>query len=691
MHKRGVLAQCAAIPGCLAAALLCSGMGAAEAQTPAATANPIVPTSAASSAAPYQDRVIEGMPAQEPDDLAPRAYNSGGLPRSYSLEALWDQQQSQGLRRSQQGLKAHGFLDTMHYGSFSGQLTLQNVAVDDGSANPGPANASSFVLRQIGMPFDGGWRADNAVGMLNLPSIELARTNPRLALPTPAMQGVTTQWQQNQGLQVLAGWGRAGSFTGYPVARFGTSAGSYGALGLQQNTRASDGVWQWGALMAQAHQVPPVFSPAPSGTALVNARAGYAAVRREWSDGTSLGKPAFAQLNALSGENHGADAAGTATPNASGLWLDGGFSRGAHQHQWGLFRLEPQLGWLDLPTASDLQGGYWRHAWRTRQWSLDSGLELLRPVAGSTPQGFFANSSSRYQYSTSTSFGAALNLRRYGVQTQSLLVYTQFTNALGHTRAQLDLASASTGEQQNKVQIDHDWNFVQNMHVATALSLDRERRPTANGITRSRGLGLATNIEYALGQRWSLNSSLQGRWSGEQTQYTLNAGISWRMTPQWTVLANVYANQGSSSATALAQSPLSSPVAGTARSQDRGLFVALRYQDAAGTPSAPTGGAPGAAAGRLLGSVYLDENKNARRDAAERGAANVTVLLDGRYAVQTDAQGRFEFAYVVAGPHVLTVISDNLPLPWVLEQDGRTALRIYTRETTTIDLAASKP
>ncbi|MGA8515922.1 MAG: hypothetical protein WB821_14245, partial [Burkholderiaceae bacterium] len=241
------------------------------------------------------------------------------------------------------------------------------------------------------------------------------------------------------------------------------------------------------------------------------------------------------------------------------------------------------------------------------------------------------------------------------------------------------------------VQIDHDWNFVQNMHVATALSLDRERRPTANGITRSRGLGLATNIEYALGQRWSLNSSLQGRWSGEQTQYTLNAGISWRMTPQWTVLANVYANQGSSSATALAQSPLSSPVAGTARSQDRGLFVALRYQDAAGTPSAPTGGAPGAAAGRLLGSVYLDENKNARRDAAERGAANVTVLLDGRYAVQTDAQGRFEFAYVVAGPHVLTVISDNLPLPWVLEQDGRTALRIYTRETTTIDLAASKP
>ena len=77
-------------------------------------------------------------------------------------------------------------------------------------------------------------------------------------------------------------------------------------------------------------------------------------------------------------------------------------------------------------------------------------------------------------------------------------------------------------------------------------------------------------------------------------------------------------------------------------------------------------------------------------DAAERGAANVTVMLDGRYATQTNANGQFEFAYVVAGSHVLTVVSDNLPLPWGLDKEGRTELRVHTRETTTVDIGAQK-
>ena len=120
-------------------------------------------------------------------------------------------------------------------------------------------------------------------------------------------------------------------------------------------------------------------------------------------------------------------------------------------------------------------------------------------------------------------------------------------------------------------------------------------------------------------------------------------------------------------------------------------MVSLRYQTDAGRARAPLGASPGSAAGKLQGSVYLDENKNNQRDASERGAANVTVLLDGRYATQTDAQGRFEFEWVAAGGHVLTVISDNLPLPWQLEKEGRSEIKIYTRESTTVNIAATKP
>ena len=103
---------------------------------------------------------------------------------------------------------------------------------------------------------------------------------------------------------------------------------------------------------------------------------------------------------------------------------------------------------------------------------------------------------------------------------------------------------------------------------------------------------------------------------------------------------------------------------------------------------APVGGRPGAAAGRLVGSVYLDENQNGKREAGEQGATSVTVLLDGRFAQQTDAQGRFEFPYVAAGAHVLTVISDNLPLPWGLVKDGRTEVRVFTRDSVSVDIGA---
>lgn len=102
------------------------------------------------------------------------------------------------------------------------------------------------------------------------------------------------------------------------------------------------------------------------------------------------------------------------------------------------------------------------------------------------------------------------------------------------------------------------------------------------------------------------------------------------------------------------------------------------------------GGLPGSGAGDVSGYVFFDANDDGRRDANETGAANVTVLLDGRFTSRTDAQGRFEFSLVAAGAHTITVVPDNLPLPWVVSGEGRREISVGTRETTTIDIAASK-
>jgi hypothetical protein len=632
------------------------------------------------STATYQDKVMEGVVNDDVQDQAVNQYNSAGWPRGYSLETVWDQRRTAQQRSSSLGLKASGYIDTPDYGSISAQASLQNAGGDS-------QTQSSYVVRQIGMPFDGGWRADNALGMINLPAIDLARSSLRLSVPTPGMRGVTTQWQQAQGLGLVAAWGQAGRFEGYPVAGFEVAQGHYQMLGVQKQQRASDGVWQWGAMAAQAKDVPSGLAATDSG--LLDAQAVYVATRREWiAAGAS---PSFVQANAVTGHNNGQDILGAANPKANGLWLDGGFGQGAHRYNWGVFSLQPGLAWLDLPLASDLRGGYWRHNWRTRQWSVESGLELLNSVSGTLPKGYFANSNVRYQYSSDTSFGAAATVRRYGVQAQSALLYTQFANSMGTARLQGEAASADTGERQYKLQLDQDWTMVQGMRLSTALSVDRERSQSAQGLIYKNGVGLAVSTDWALGANITFNQSFQARRASDASQYTLNAGVGWRFAPRWSVQATVYAISGSTQATALAQSPLTSPVTTSARTNDRGVFVSLRYQEDAGRALAPIGGAPGSAAGRLQGVVFLDDNKNGKRDAAERGAANVTVLLDGRYAAQTDAQGRYDFAYIVAGPHVLTVIGDNLPLPWALEKDGRTEVRVYTRETSTVDLGALKP
>jgi hypothetical protein len=118
--------------------------------------------------------------------------------------------------------------------------------------------------------------------------------------------------------------------------------------------------------------------------------------------------------------------------------------------------------------------------------------------------------------------------------------------------------------------------------------------------------------------------------------------------------------------------------------------LTFRYKREAGLHFAPLGGGPGAGSGELNGIVYLDANNNGKPDAGETGAPNVTVVLDGRYSVQTDANGRFDFPVVVTGHHVVQVISDNLPLPWNLIGGGRVDVEVKTRDRTEISIGAQR-
>ncbi|MBE0587749.1 MAG: hypothetical protein IH617_06870, partial [Hydrogenophaga sp.] len=120
------------------------------------------------------------------------------------------------------------------------------------------------------------------------------------------------------------------------------------------------------------------------------------------------------------------------------------------------------------------------------------------------------------------------------------------------------------------------------------------------------------------------------------------------------------------------------------------FYAVLRYELQAGSRSVPLGGRPSEGGGRIAGVVYFDANRSGTQEASETGAPGVTVYLDNRYAVRTDAQGRFEFPFVASGPRTVSVRNETLPLPWSVVDEGQAKVDVRLRETTQLSLPVQR-
>jgi len=167
--------------------------------------------------------------------------------------------------------------------------------------------------------------------------------------------------------------------------------------------------------------------------------------------------------------------------------------------------------------------------------------------------------------------------------------------------------------------------------------------------------------------------------------------LNWTLPRGWTVGASYYVSRNTGRTPLEVESPIPGPPQYVERrTDDEGVYVNLRYEWRAGTRSAPLAGAPGVGSGGVTGVLYLDENDNGLHDAGEGGAANVVVLLNGRFAARTDPEGRFEFPSVAAGSHVLTVVPDNLPLPWIFPPAAGVSVEVGVRDRIFVPLAAQR-
>ncbi len=65
-------------------------------------------------------------------------------------------------------------------------------------------------------------------------------------------------------------------------------------------------------------------------------------------------------------------------------------------------------------------------------------------------------------------------------------------------------------------------------------------------------------------------------------------------------------------------------------------------------------------------------------------------MLDEKFTNPTNAPGGFEFPAVAAGAHFISVLPDDLPLPWLLEPEQKFGAPATTRGNTRIDIAAKR-
>lgn len=650
-----------------------AGEGPAEdaAYDPFAAFGPPPEQTAASAAVPvYRDRIIapDALPPLPDDD---EAALDDGLRRALRVEAIVHRARFGGRETREVGVAFGGFWESPEHGAFSlDALLFRGDAEPDGEQRW----RGSATLWQRGLDLRGGWRVDNGLGVLNTPLPALLREQYRFLLPGVPMLGVSSEWRRrDDGLGVYAAAGRGGVYSGARLGGFEPGDGAVASFGAE---------WRWSpqwsaaaSVLATDGRIVPDDRGLP---AFQNAATRSLLYAQRWQ-------------GARDSVAFHVQASDTERDRAAGLWFDARSARGASVHRYGLFHLEPGLAWGAWPIVNDVRGGYYRIDRQHARWSWSAGADRIVAISGRGFDGWYGTGSLRHQTSARLALGGNLSLRRDrgGEDARALQVFADRRWAAGDTRLQVDLARSDRGGDSWQVQADHalrlreGWRLSLLAGVGALADGERERRRSAT---------LAAYGGVDLGDSFGFDGSL--RWTrGEDRLRGLDLGLGWRwrIAPRWSLLGDLTQSRGRGRSP-FALDPLTNLPVFEELPRDRSLQLRLRYDFAAGRARPVLGGPPDAAVGRIVGSVFLDENGDGVRGAAERPAADIVLVLDGRFSVRTDAQGRFAFERVAVGSHTLEAVSDNLPLPWSIDPaSARRSVRVEVRGDAPIDIPAQRP
>jgi SdrD B-like domain len=653
----------------------------AFAQTaPPASAPPPPPPPSQSSSEPYVDRLLPASAIEQSEREDEDRRDTSGWPRSIRIEVQWAQSRSSGITTGGSGLGMRGTLDTPNFGglSFDAQVGGGQRFITSTDDN---RRAFAFTLTQLGMPLANGWITNNTLGITSPSQVPVARQQSRIGLPTRAIEGAATEFVSPNGLLLTGSAGRVGQLEGYPSARFRATDGDYAALGGQMPIATAAGIFTSAVNAAFVRGAPNELGlfATPDRAAARTADFDALFVAERFRRGEIEIQGNYVRSTATTGAQR---------VTANGFWLDAELNLNRSRHTAGLFYLEPNLNWGGLAMNSDVEGAYYRFSSQTLKWTSDLSLEALRPVDGRTASGGFASGSLRYRVSRDVSAGGGLTFREFAGRGGQAFAYVQSRNSFGNGRVQLDFTDATTGEQSESLTLDQSFDTAQGLRLSTTLSLSNQRAPNlsrkvasvsfAGGYDFFDSLSIDTNIQSRTTLAGPKDDALYG-----------TIGLQWRFARNWSLNANAVVGRGRYD-TGVILDPLATPTTIVTRPSQRSIVLSVRYEERAGSLITPLGGRLGGGGATLSGVVFLDANANGVADANEAGVPNVTVLLDGKFTARTDAQGRYEFVFVGAGEHTISLITDNLPLPWAVTNEGATRVKVSPRQTTRVDIGATR-
>jgi hypothetical protein len=641
----------------------------------------IVPTTSARAEAvttpttAYVDREIQGLAPDvaELGDQTP--YDAAGLPRFLRLETRLGTQPFELQQRSRLGFALFGLVETPNHGILS----------IDGNLDP-HEQRGSLTLRQRGMPWADGWLANHELGVINTPAPDITRLPSRIFVPLALIQGAGAEWNNSgRGLQLQAATGTPGLLVGLPSSAFERLQGRRSSLGVQWHLRGDSDLsgfsssrlgWTAALRVESARGISPFSDPlALAGQEDANATQ---LVLRHASDGRRTQGQFVHNISSL------------ASDARNGFWVDSEWDDGPRRHSLGGYRLEPGLSWAGQPLPSDLTGVYARSSWRTRQWSAEGSVDLLRSITGRASNGSFVTSSARWRLASQSSLGAGFSLRRFDGQAWDSFADWRFPSRWGPSGLRLELTGGSSVASRQELIYDQDWTLSEGFSLSTSLGAGRLGRDPVTGEAPQELLGAALSLSAPVGTRAQVRGNLNTeRGSSGSQRWGLNLGASWRIDSRWSLEANLSRSRGRSLST-VPLDPLAPPLPTVIGVGSRSFYAVLRYELQAGSRTVPLGGNAADGSGRVEGVVYFDANKSGTQEASELGVPNVTVFLDNRYGVRTDTQGRFEFPFVAAGVRTVNVRSDTLPLPWAAVGEGQTSVEVRLRDTSRLSIAAQR-